>query len=683
MKYRITIIAILLLISIINIGIGIVYLPLWACISVEAAFIWGLIYVIIKPIYEEKECIIKQLVALDEKMAKINLQLKEQREDIFNTLTTNHNLALQEIKETKTTLTDYITIATNSVSDTLNNIKESFQKEFKNQYDNIDLSRRAIGTISEQILEHISNESDKINKSLENITYNIENESKNIRLQNEHLSDDIISQFDGQIASIESSIKDSLSEIKDIEKEHCKIINDKIESASHQAGMLADAISSLTEKLSDKSDFIGEQIKRTTEVTKMKIDTVHEALSNHVSTNTSLAVTSLSKNVNIVKQMFIDSINQILKISKEQNDILQNIIMQHGSALQDEIKSSTEHIQAKADSLHNIINHINSEIKNQITLVDEKNSRFIADSIATISDSISAIQQSSKESSLLLIQACKEQNESLEEKVNTISKQNFALLDNLKMSSKQLISNSSSLLVYMNSLTEQSEKISSQIQKQDISTESLLGDIIEQNDILNKSLASVKIQTNNIEEAIHMISEDNSSMKVLEAIKAYIIELQAELKNSISNINNQLLDSQISQETTNNELEKLLVLLRTVLNSLEEKRITQNTGKGLSINKEPDLNRTETIVDAETNNIVVNKYMDGNIIKSTMKDKKGHTLYELEYVNGKIVRSRNFNDKGELNIEQTFYDNGQVHFRNEFGLKGKVTTEFDINGKKK
>ena len=373
----------------------------------------------------------------------------------------------------------------------------------------------------------------------------------------------------------------------------------------------------------------------------------------------------------------------LLKISKEQNDILQNIIMQHGSALQDEIKSSTEHIQAKADSLHNIINHINSEIKNQITLVDEKNSRFIADSIATISDSISAIQQSSKESSLLLIQACKEQNESLEEKVNTISKQNFALLDNLKMSSKQLISNSSSLLVYMNSLTEQSEKISSQIQKQDISTESLLGDIIEQNDILNKSLASVKIQTNNIEEAIHMISEDNSSMKVLEAIKAYIIELQAELKNSISNINNQLLDSQISQETTNNELEKLLVLLRTVLNSLEEKRITQNTGKGLSINKEPDLNRTETIVEAETNNLVVKKYMDGNIIKSTMKDKKGHTLYELEYVNGKIVRSRNFNDKGELNIEQTFYDNGQVHFRNEFGLKGKVTTEFDINGKKK
>ena len=28
-------------------------------------------------------------------------------------------------------------------------------------------------------------------------------------------------------------------------------------------------------------------------------------------------------------------------------------------------------------------------------------------------------------------------------------------------------------------------------------------------------------------------------------------------------------------------------------------------------------------------------------------------------------------------------DNGQVHYRNEYTSKGKVTTEFDINGKKK
>ena len=56
---------------------------------------------------------------------------------------------------------------------------------------------------------------------------------------------------------------------------------------------------------------------------------------------------------------------------------------------------------------------------------------------------------------------------------------------------------------------------------------------------------------------------------------------------------------------------------------------------------------------------------------------------ELEYVNERIVRSRNFNNKGQLNVEQTFYANGQVHYRNEYTPNGRITTEFDFNGKKK
>ena len=66
-----------------------------------------------------------------------------------------------------------------------------------------------------------------------------------------------------------------------------------------------------------------------------------------------------------------------------------------------------------------------------------------------------------------------------------------------------------------------------------------------------------------------------------------------------------------------------------------------------------------------------------------MKDSKGHTIYEVEYTKGKIVRSRNYDGKDKMTIEQTFYDNGQVRYRNEYTSKGKVTTEFDINGKKK
>jgi hypothetical protein len=66
-----------------------------------------------------------------------------------------------------------------------------------------------------------------------------------------------------------------------------------------------------------------------------------------------------------------------------------------------------------------------------------------------------------------------------------------------------------------------------------------------------------------------------------------------------------------------------------------------------------------------------------------MKDLKGHLLYELEYVNNKMARRRNYDAKGNLTVEQTYYDNGQVHFRNEYTNQGTKTTEFDTNGNKK
>ena len=197
--------------------------------------------------------------------------------------------------------------------------------------------------------------------------------------------------------------------------------------------------------------------------------------------------------------------------------------------------------------------------------------------------------------------------------------------------------------------------------------------------------------------------------QIVDSIQSLILELRTDIKNSISDINNEFLDTQIAQETINSELEKLQVLLRTVLNSFENKTekivkqvatesnkqvkpssstpsILPNVSRSVEQNvksHQPDPNRTESIVDSETKNIVVNQYKDGNVVKSTMKDSKGHTIYEVEYSKGKIVRTRNYDSKGKLTIEQTFYDNGQVHYRNEYTSKGKVTTEFDINGKKK
>ena len=231
----------------------------------------------------------------------------------------------------------------------------------------------------------------------------------------------------------------------------------------------------------------------------------------------------------------------------------------------------------------------------------------------------------------------------------------------------------------------------------------------DQYQTINKGLTSVRLKAENIENSVLHISEKEFNKKIVDSIKSLILELRTDIKNSISDINNEFLDTQIAQEAINSELEKLQVLLRTVLSSFENKTekivkqvatesnkqvkpssstpgIFPNVSRSVEQNvksHQPDPNRTESIVDSETKNIVVNQYKDGNVVKSTMKDSKGHTIYEVEYSKGKILRTMNYDSKGKLTIEQTFYDNGQVHYRNEYTSKGKVTTEFDINGKKK
>lgn len=67
-----------------------------------------------------------------------------------------------------------------------------------------------------------------------------------------------------------------------------------------------------------------------------------------------------------------------------------------------------------------------------------------------------------------------------------------------------------------------------------------------------------------------MLSEDKLDSKIIDSIGTLISEFQATYKSSVSDVNNTLLDTQIAQEATTNELEKLQILLRTLLNSFDE-----------------------------------------------------------------------------------------------------------------
>ena len=374
--------------------------------------------------------------------------------------------------------------------------------------------------------------------------------------------------------------------------------------------------------------------------------------------------------------------------------ILQKVedVMQHSIAIQESITTSATDLAAKTDTLNETIKTTKDKIQAKVEGASNGMSQLISEGIGAITTSVSTgidgARQASSESAEQIMSANKENSASILQKVDelilqgaTIEKQNNTI---------------SSLIV-------------DSVKESDKATEMFMSGLQDQYQTINKGLTSVQLKTENIENSVLHISEKEFNKKIVDSIQSLILELRTDIKNSISDINNEFLDTQIAQETINSELEKLQVLLRTVLNSFENKTekivkqvatesnkqvkpssstpsILPNVSRSVEQNvksHQPDPNRTESIVDSETKNIVVNQYKDGNVVKSTMKDSKGHTIYEVEYSKGKIVRTRNYDSKGKLTIEQTFYDNGQVHYRNEYTSKGKVTTEFDINGKKK
>ena len=401
---------------------------------------------------------------------------------------------------------------------------------------------------------------------------------------------------------------------------------------------------------------------------------------------------TLASNTEHLSTVVNDSLKTIQESTFSSSEQLREQIAQICDTIQESINTSASDLAVKADALTETLKTTNDEIQAKVEGASNGMSQLISEGIGAITTSVSTVidgaRQASSESAEQIMSANKENSASILQKVDelilqgaTIEKQNNTI---------------SSLIV-------------DSVKESDKATEMFMSGLQDQYQTINKGLTSVQVKTENIENSVLHISEKEFNKKIVDSIQSLILELRTDIKNSISDINNEFLDTQIAQETINSELEKLQVLLRTVLNSFENKTekivkqvatesnkqvkpssstpsILPNVSRSVEQNvksHQPDPNRTESIVDSETKNIVVNQYKDGNVVKSTMKDSKGHTIYEVEYSKGKIVRTRNYDSKGKLTIEQTFYDNGQVHYRNEYTSKGKVTTEFDINGKKK
>ena len=678
MKYNILKITFLLLVAIFNATIGIGSLPLWAYILIEFISIILLVYVSVRMFSDNNLVIDQELKKLTETITTISEQSKAQWENntskLLNSLSNNQDQVLQQLTHSEETLSKNIESSTSQINEKVSHTYDLVQKESTKQTE-------LVGALQQNTIElfnGLSKDIISLNESSRKQAIENANELKRTLASNtEHLSTVV----NDSLKTIQESTFSSSEQLRQQIAQICDTIQESINTSASDLAVKADALT--------------ETLKTTNDEIQAKVEGASNGMSQLISEGIGAITTSVSTGIDGARQASSESAEQIMSANKENSaSILQKVedVMQHSIAIQESITNSATDLAAKTDTLNETIKTTNDEIQAKVEGASNGMSQLISEGIGAITTSVSTgidgARQASSESAEQIMSANKENSASILQKVDelilqgaTIEKQNNTI---------------SSLIV-------------DSVKESDKATEMFMSGLQDQYQTINKGLTSVQLKTENIENSVLHISEKEFNKKIVDSIQSLILELRTDIKNSISDINNEFLDTQIAQETINSELEKLQVLLRTVLNSFENKTekivkqvaaesnkqvkpssstpsILPNVSRSVEQNvksHQPDPNRTESIVDSETKNIVVNQYKYGNVVKSTMKDSKGHTIYEVEYSKGKIVRTRNYDSKGKLTIEQTFYDNGQVHYRNEYTSKGKVTTEFDINGKKK
>ena len=619
--------------------------------------------------------------------------------DIISLNESSRKQAIENANELKRTLASNTEHLSAVVNDSFKTIQES-------TFSSSEQLKQQIAQICDTIQESINTSASDLVAKTDALTETLKTTNDEIQAKVEGASNGMSQLISEGIGAITTSVSTGIDgarqassefaeQIMSANKENSASILQKVEDVIQHSIAIQESITTSAADLAAKTDTLNETIKTTNDEIQTKVEGASNGMSQLISEGIGAITTSVSTGIDGARQASSEFAEQIMSANKENSaSILQKVedVIQHSIAIQESITTSAADLAAKTDTLNETIKTTNDEIQTKVEGASNGMSQLISEGIGAITTSVSTgidgARQASSESAEQIMSANKENSASILQKVDelilqgaTIEKQNNTI---------------SSLIV-------------DSVKESDKATEMFMSGLQDQYQTINKGLTSVQLKTENIENSVLHISEKEFNKKIVDSIQSLILELRTDIKNSISDINNEFLDTQIAQETINSELEKLQVLLRTVLNSFENKTekivkqvatesnkqvkpssstpsILPNVSRSVEQNvksHQPDPNRTESIVDSETKNIVVNQYKDGNVVKSTMKDSKGHTIYEVEYSKGKIVRTRNYDSKGKLTIEQTFYDNGQVHYRNEYTSKGKVTTEFDINGKKK
>jgi len=705
MKVKLFFLIVLLLSALFGLSYAKIILPIWLCVIIVVLSTSLLAYWFINVMNAGKDFLERRFSEIDDRIANasstINERIQESKKEQIDIISTYYTDLNKFIEKSINLINDAINNESERIRNSIDKQGESAKDQFVKLLNELNLLKESSQKDFAQLKEELSNKAEKISKLGETTIAAIAKENELTRLSSEKATDtvkkEIISHADsiknlsdeatkghfstlqdnleaistllsGKSDSISSSllsVNEGLQEwvsqsegkmvetINSVVADAAESLNQRINSLSQENSVTKESLTLSSKMLAEKSDDLIEKLGVTSESILNQIMQNHEDYKNSVEASVSQIRSSIDSGIEKLKHSSEESNEQLMKSSVTQSNLIKKEIdslSTKTASIEESIVASTGTIQKETKTLNERLNVTGEKIEGKLSKLE-----------STINQSSDSIITGTVLPLTEKLVSYSEHIEELTNKLNDSNKEHFVLLEGTLHSIQDQNSGISKL-------------ISNSIKESDKATEQFLHQIDEQYDTLNKSLGAVQIRTENIEESVTSLTEKDDKERLIDSFRTIVLEVKSLIGNAVSEINNNFLDSQIYQETINNELTKLQVLLRTTLVSIDRNK--QQEQKEVP-------NRTESIIDKETGNTVLNLIKNGKVVKSTMKNAKGRVIYEIEYIDDKIVRSRNYDANGKMNIEQTYYDNGQVHFRTEFSTSGKKTTEFDINGKKK
>lgn len=594
---------------------------------------------------ENADNFIEQNRELTIKLESVINENKNNRDAIATTIDELHktrNLIIQEIADIDSTNQIITKECCDAVEEQICSIDDKLIKEFSNVEVNIiDQTSELIEKLNNVIAENKNNSMTnfaEIQKSCDAIIDNMaEIDKKRIEYDTNALES--VHNKANEIITSENDVTNKLNEItalvKEYEQKTSVAISESSVLVSNQINTKTkEAINEVEKKLELTSNYVSTELAAiknlTIEIDEKRIEddaNAIEGVYNKANEISDRVIDLIEKNNIESKENIIAHKNEILQsIDNKNSRIKENFICM--SDLLDDVKSMLDAMEKEISN----INHSNIELTEELKDIFTSKLQVVNEGVKSINDNQQFIVDTmvkSIDAKFMIL------NQELVKQVNVIldkSDENNDYISgkcNVVFEQIQLLSKESKLLI------------------------NKLDDSINKNK--NNIIQNQKNVINVIENGIQDIKNNKKNLDMIEMIA----------DRNFSNINNELeiVKNQLSS------LNSLTVLIRSLSQNKDEK-----------IEKKE--NRIETIEMPEDGIIVKEEYKHNKLIKSEML-KKGKKLYEAFFGSeGKFLNTRQYDDLGNVVMENIYYPNGQVKERREYSSGKAKITMYDANGTK-